>query len=557
MKYKTVWIQKSVLAGAYVYLALPAVLFFAGWCRWQVGIPLAVAVVCAAGLCLKEHCRGESPFLDTQAAVYRGNKPWGRMLLILGIVLAWTWLSGVGGYAWQNTDHPIRNEIFQLLMDEAWPVERQLDGAPRGLVYYLGYWLLAAGIGKLCGPKAGWAAQYIWAVAGIILMYALFCICRKKLSVWPLLAIIAFSGLDMAGMLLRNPDQFRIFGTLSLDEWFGYYQFSSMTTQLFWVFNQAVPAWVLCMLVFLGEKPKNVVFITSLIILTSTFPFAGMIPYVLYVLATRCAYQLESCLSLQNLTGVAVAAVSLLYIAGNGAVKGSLPAMPFGEALLLCSLGAVVLARLGKAFVHLQASGRDRQTTRTSGQGRQATVRPGSVWKKTAVLAGILAVAARICQISGQMHPLRYFAYLLIFYLLEAGLLLAVVYPSVEDKKLFVLTAAWLFIIPLILVGNSSDFCMRASIPGLFLLMLWCIEACSKWHKNKQKVRFCLLVVFLLAGALTPLHEMTRSIVHTKNGFENQTATAESVLSGNNFSGAAEGFFWEYLAKRPDAAARR
>lgn len=612
MKCNAIRLQKSILAVSYIYLALPVVLFFTGWCHWQFGIPLAAAVVCAVGLCLREHVRTDSPFLDTDTAVYHaGYRQWGKILLILGFVLAWTWLSGVGGYAWQNTDHPIRNQIFQLLMEETWPVVKEPDAAagPRALIYYLGYWLPAAGIGKLCGPKAGWAAQYVWAVTGILLMYALLCLYRKKLSVWPLLVIIWFSGPDAAGMLLRSPEKFRILDTLSLDEWFGYYQFSSMTTQLFWVFNQAVPAWVLCMLVFLGEKPKNLVFVSSLAVLTSTFPFAGLVPFVLYFMVIRCVYKqtdvskggrqficgksritggrqfltaeagicLRDSVSLQNLAGTAVAAASLLYLAGNGSVEGSFPAIRSGKVMILLSgLGAAILTgialaagsgRIKRAAAHpygmiKQAAAHlyrmIKQTAAHPYRKIDRAARPYGkyVWKLSAAALGILAVAVRICQISGQLHPLRYFLYLVIFYTLEAGVLLAALYPSAENKKLFALTAVWLFVIPLILIGNSSDFCMRASIPGLFLLMLWCIRALEKLpqrlrnkEERRQRISVCLLAALLALGVLTPLHEMTRTVVNMQHGIENQTASLESVLRGNNFSGTTEGFFWKYVAK--------
>lgn len=621
MRFQAAGVQKGILAGVYIYLALPAVLFFAGWCRWQAGIPLAAAAVCAVVLCIREHCRDGSSFLDAKTAEYTaGYRQWGRICIIAAAVFAWTWLSGVGGYVWQNTDHPIRNEIFRLLMEEPWPVVKETDAGARGLVYYLGCWLPAAWIGRLGGPEAGWAAQYLWIAAGILLMYALFCSCRKKLSVWPLFLMIWFSGLDAAGMLLRSPGSFRVFSTLSLDEWFGYYQFSSMTTQLFWVFNQAVPAWVLCMLVFLGEKPANLVFVSSLVILTSTFPFAGMVPFIGYFMVTRSIGEmkgangqrkpsigiymevfLKNCFSLQNLAGIVVTAVSFLYIAengavqgsfskllhiaGNGAVQGSLSGaltakwilVGFCVAMIVGGSIAVAAGYAGysrrKKAADCRVAGSSQEITahyRMTGSSQKTTAHRrmagGSFGKSAGCLIGcrrgrfrigiffflgIAAVAARVCRISGQMHPLRYFLYLAVFYSLEAGLLFAVLYPSVRDKKLFALTGIWLFVIPLILVGNSSDFCMRASIPGLFLLMLWCIRALEQKTGGRQKLRSCLLAAFLLIGALTPLHEMARTVVNTRNGFVNQTASEESVLMGNNFSGAAEGVFWKYLAKNP------
>ncbi|MDE7312854.1 MAG: hypothetical protein K2N87_14730 [Eubacterium sp.] len=566
--------RELVRTGVYVYLAFPVLLFFLGWCRWYIGIPAALITVYAVLLCQKEHRMGyiaedsgtNQPENGIRCRAATGTwwkvaGTWWKIAGIVGLVLLWAGLSGIGGYVWQNSDHPIRNQIFMQLIEAHWPVVQELESAAgtRGLVYYLGYWLPAAVAGKLFGTAAGWAVQYVWAVVGILLMYALLCMHRKKISVWPLLVIIFFSGTDAVGMLLREPEKFHLIGTLSLDEWFGYYQFSSMTTQLFWVFNQAVPAWVLCALVFLEEKPRNLLFASSLIILTSTFPFAGMLPFVLYFMVTRAPWSTakeaagqmlqigKECWknwgSLQNvLGGGTVAVICGIYLAGNDSVRGSLQRFGTGGESLsgagtvwmyvipVCVALAGILAACAGVWILTALILR--------GWGRRL--------KKMALMLGGIAVCLRILTIETELSPLRYGIYLLVFYVLEAGLLLAVLYPSVEDKRLFALNGIWLFVIPLILVGKANDFCMRASIPGLFLLLLWSIQMLER---SKKRWPACLLLVLLLIGALTPMHEMARTIVNTQAGLENQTAEAERVLRGNNFSGSAEGFFWKYIAK--------
>lgn len=566
--------RELVRTGVYIYLAFPVLLFFLGWCRWYIGIPAALVTIYAVLLCRKEHRTGQTaedsgtnqPENGTCCCASAGTwwKITGTRWKIAGIVvlvLLWTGLSGIGGYVWQNSDHPIRNQIFMQLVEARWPVVQELEPAAgtRGLVYYLGYWLPAAAAGKLFGTAAGWAVQYVWAVVGILLMYALLCMHRKKIAVWPLFVIIFFSGTDAVGMLLREPEKFHLIGTLSLDEWFGYYQFSSMTTQLFWVFNQAVPAWVLCALVFLEEKPRNLLFASSLIILTSTFPFAGMLPFVLYFMVTRAPWNTakeaagqmlrigKECWknwgSPQNvLGGGTVAVICGIYLAGNDSVRGSLQRFGAGGEGLsgagtvrmyvmpVCVALAGILAACGGIWI-LTA----------------LILRGWGTWlKRMALVLGGTAVCLRILTMETELSPLRYGIYLLVFYVLEAGLLLAVLYPSVEDKRLFALNGIWLFVIPLILVGKANDFCMRASIPGLFLLMLWSIQMLER---PKKRWPACLLLVLLLVGALTPVHEMTRTIVNTQAGLENQTAEAERVLKGDNFSGSAEGFFWKYIAK--------
>ena len=581
VKLKAVQVHAFVRAASYLYLILPVIIFFLGWCRWQVGVPAALILAVSFVLCFKEHKKKEynqeeqnqkeqnkkEQNQKEQSKKRQDKKESGqkdtayfsadiRKLAVIGIVvLVWTGLSGVGGYAWQNADHPIRNELFVLLVKEKWPLVKAIaaGGAePRGMVYYLGFWLPAAAAGKLFGLKAGWAAQYLWAAAGILLMYAWICIWRKKVIVWPLWIIIFFSGLDAAGVLLFCRQELQVFGEPHLEAWAPYYQFSCMTTQLFWVFNQAVPAWLLAAVVFLGERPKNLCFLTSLTVLTSTFPFVGMVPYVLYFMVSRSDWKgvcqnlralLKSCwgswASFQNIAGSAVTLfICGIYIAGNHAVRNSMPWLNNGRRLFLL-LAAAALAGI---ILWLAA------VCVLRGHGKLVF--------RTGLVLGILAVAARFGRLpyADWQSPLFYWINLTLFYIVEAGVFLLVLYPAVEDKRLFLLNAAWLYVIPLILVGRSCDFCMRASIPGLFLLMLWCIHAADAWmhESGRCKKQLCLLLALLMIGTVTPLHEIKRSFVNTREPYENRIAGEEEVLMGNNFSGSTAGFFWRCLAKPYD-----
>ena len=554
MKVKVSYVQRLVLALAYGYLALPVLIFFLGWCRWQIGVVCSVVLVCAVWGCIREHRGGSED-------VYVITSMHGRKIVaVLLLVLLWTGLSGVGGYVWQNADHPVRNELFTLLVEEKWPLVREVDlvsasGAAgteiRGLVYYIGYWLPAAVVGKLAGLAAGWAAQYLWAAAGILLMYAWICIGRRKLAVWPLGVLILFSGLDALGVLLTCPEGLAVFGDAHLEAWAPYYQFSSMTTQLFWVFNQAVPAWLLATLVFYGEKTRNLLFLTFLTILTATFPFVGMLPFVLYFMIRRSTWEpglfrqgnmfgiLKSCLrnfgSFQNVAGTAVTAVICgIYISGNNAVRNSLPLLNSSRRLAVLFLGILAVAAIAAAVRVCVAHGH------------------GIRFLKAAAVAFVILLAWRIARLpyADWQSPLFYWVNLTVFYILEAGVFLLAVYPAVKDRQLFVLTAVWLYVIPLVMIGKSCDFCMRASIPGLFLLMLWCIDGLDAWAGQKRKrKRACVLAVLLVLGAITPLHEIKRTYIHTREYYENRTAAPEDVFRSNNFSGSTAGFFWTYVAK--------
>lgn len=168
---------------------------------------------------------------------------------------------------------------------------------------------------------------------------------------------------------------------------------------------------------------------------------------------------------------------------------------------------------------------------------------------------GMIVMAVRFGRLpyADWQSPLFYWLNLTLFYMVEAGVYLMILYPAVKDKRLFALNAVWLYLIPLILVGRSCDFCMRASIPGLFLMMLWCMDAFDTWISSSASRRRMLLLLLVLAiGAVTPLHEMKRSFVNTRDYYENRIAGEDEVLMGNNFSGSTAGFsggIWRSLIK--------
>ena len=182
--------------------------------------------------------------------------------------------------------------------------------------------------------------------------------------VWPLVLFIFFSGLDVVGMNLAQIEEFQLFGDLHLEAWSFYYQFSSMTTQLFWVFNQAIPIWIACALIFFIEKPKNMIFVISFVILTSTFPFVGLVPYTLYFMITRSRWSqrnntvkkvaknvIRNWASIQNLlAGVLVALLSVIYVFGNSAAEGAF-AFLAGTGGVLFLLVAVIAVVLGFCLI--------------------------------------------------------------------------------------------------------------------------------------------------------------------------------------------------------------
>lgn len=549
MENKKIKISSVVLAGSYLYLTLPIIIFLLGWCRWYIGIPVSLIAAAALVLCMRENkCVRNSDTLEFAAS----DK--GKVVLIAVVVLIWVCLSGVGGYMWQNLDHQWRNSIFELMVNEKWPVLGQVDSEggmmSRGMVYYIGYWLPSAIFGKIFGLKMGYAMQYIWAVIGILLFYSLICIWRKKIMVWPLFVFMFFSGLDAVGAVFSQPGTLEIFGDMHLEAWAEHYQFSSITTQLFWVFNQAIPVWLACGLIFLFEKPKNMIFTWSLLMLSSTFPFVGLLPFVVYFMIRRSKWEkdnrnvvqvVQNCWqnwgSLQNiLAGGSIGIISSFYLLGNNALPGNVRILQQGggKAALLIILIMIAALALFIAIFWLTA------TVIMKGGGK--------VLKNAAFVILAAAVVFKIADLSYSdwQSPMFFWMNMTVFYFLEAGVFMFCLYPMVIDKQLFWLNAVWLYVIPLIIIGNSNDFCMRASIPGLFLIILWSIQAIDR---KERTIRAYLLIALLLVGAITPFHEMKRSYMNTRSYYENLSVDYNMVYMGRNFSGSTDSFFWKHIAK--------
>ncbi|MBQ9605282.1 MAG: hypothetical protein IJR45_07705, partial [Firmicutes bacterium] len=111
----------------------------------------------------------------------------------------------------------------------------------------------------------------------------------------------------------------------------------------------------------------------------------------------------------------------------------------------------------------------------------------------------------------------------------------------------------WLCICPLVRVGSAADFCMRASVPALFVLYMLVAETLSKALRKKDKPTAAALIILLLMGSLTAIHEISRSVVYTtlSNGHPANTSVSEyEIMTGGNFTGETENnFFFEYLGK--------
>ena len=471
-------LSKLMASITYCYLTLPILIFVIGWLRWYWALTFGCCIVLGMVLCIK------NDNID-YSVLFKKNNAF-RIAIAFFMIVIWVFLSGIGGVFFQNFDHGARTAIYRVLVEYDWPVLSKEE--PVGLIYYIGFWLPSAVVGKLFGFQTGYKFQILWSVIGIFIVYSLICVMRKKVSIWPLVLVIMFSGLDIVGvLLLYKPQAFN--WILHIEHWSRVAQYSSMTTQLFWVFNQAIPAWIATILIYVGKNKRNMLFILGTIFISSTFPFVGLIPFVIYYLFYHFKFKKEYILeifSVSNIIGVCVVGgISFIYLIGN--------------------------------------------------------ISSGSVGSAT-----------------GMQKSLDMQIFLLvIFAILEYGIYMLILWTEKKNDLVYYIVLAMLVLCPIIKVGGEKDFCMRASIPALFILMLFCIEFLESWREKHCRKTKVILILLLCIGAITPVLEINRSVVNTHNSIcagEPVTDAGWSVekelMKVNNFVGNIEGnFFYRYFSK--------
>ncbi|MBQ8717547.1 MAG: hypothetical protein IJY43_06895 [Clostridia bacterium] len=489
---------------AFLLLALPTLVFAVGFLRLWVALPVAALLIFAYIWSIRRE--------KEEAEEYQLSlRPW-QLLVLLLIISLWCAMSGLGNLYYQSSDWAARNAIFRDLIRFDWPVVYNVSGS--ALVYYIAFWLPAALFGKLAaffGADIGHAfavgniALLVWSILNMLVIVLLVLLYVRAHSVkrfFITLAIfIGFSGLDIVGALCH-----RIFGVeipYHL-EWWTSYQYTSMAACLGWVFNQAIPAW-LTIICFLHEKKmRNYAFLLVLCAACAPLPCIGLAVYMLVTLIVRAVRAcrekripelLKEVLTPQNLIATAILLpIWLTYYMTNLAVsadRGLLISEP--DRLALGALLALAAIAVGIAVL-LYLKKRE--------------------WIYAAVVGATLLVLALWGNSNLEVNR-KY----LIAVLLEAVVYLALLAWGYRKTLLYRVAFFSAIFCPLFSIGTAFDFCMRASIPTVFIFMILSIQFLFEHEdvitlrcevpaqKRVPRVLCFLLITVLLVGSVTAMRE--------------------------------------------------
>ncbi len=190
------------------------------------------------------------------------------------------------------------------------------------LVYYVGYWLPSALVGKAFGWSAANFFLFLWTWLGAALTIAHISLKLKTTALKAALLFIFFSGMDALGALLYAKDYPTLFPPIQhLEIWAGKMQYSSFTTQLFWTFNQAVPAWLCILLVFSSNKIYIKLLAWTLCFFFAPLISVGLFPYLLIEAFEDRKNIFKSIRYDLLLASALIATVSYLYFSSNAAAQ--------------------------------------------------------------------------------------------------------------------------------------------------------------------------------------------------------------------------------------------
>lgn len=452
--------RRALRCAALAALLLPAAAFLLTWVRPLAAIPCVLAI--AAAFILYGRKREQADLFGHTEDDF--ELPLSALLAVVLCALAWTFFSGIGGCFYQNEDHYGRNAIFHDLLNHDWPV--YFEGTSYALDYYVGFWILPALVGKLFAVLLG--ASWLWPAANaalfvqtvwfLVLTFLLLLSIVQVRSLGKvclsLVLFVLFSGMDVL-MARYNPEAWRH----QIEWWAQCYQFSSNTTCLFWVYNQAVPAWLATMLLLSAPEDIGSFALIGLAALPfSPLPLMGLMVYFVGTALCRLA-------ALIHAQGLAHGTQALL-----------------GE----CFKGRNVLAIVGLFPVFALYF--------------SANAASGNAPLRFDIYIDSLGLGSAV-------------KLLILFDVIEFACFSLVMGPRFWRSRMFWLTQISLILAPMFKIGYNMDFSMRASIPALCALCVFAIRFLTeKKTALCRKLSAALLAVLLTIGAVTPLEEFRRGV---------------------------------------------
>ena len=402
-------------------------------------------------------------------------------IVMVFAILLFVWIgyyAGYGRFVDQAGDWQKHNAILSDLTLKEWPVLYSHSGEQSMLTYYIGQYLVPATVGKvLHSVRIAEIMLYVWNILGIVLVFLNICAYTKADSFLKQLTyavMLPFFSIPLwvSELLLK-----RLSGINRIGEGHWFYrssgvliQYSNNYTLLRWVFPQVITIWLI-ILVFLQNKEKirYYVFILLPSIFFGTLTFIGLFPLAITAMIEH-AYKHKKIEE---------------WLFGVFSLENILMSLSLGTILFFYFYGNVVSDKPVEIGFGIMPYSRD--------------------------------------------NIVVYFCFIVVNILSYALIL----FKNNKTDWIYYTCIISLILLPLFKMGLWNDLTMRASIPALFILMIYIIrnlyaiiERCRIQSSGLLKLSILVTIIFLIVGMYYPFAELSGSV---------QNEDYSSLGSGNEW----------------------
>lgn len=280
-----------IFASALLFLTVPLFMFFMGYLRLSVGIPLTLIfagiVLFSVSDCLNDPNGRKLSRYDNDLKI-----PVSYLAGFAVTALALSFVSGTGEYIFTIQDHEYRRAILRDLVNYDWPVIYNystqtnpdvinffgLASGQRAFTYYFIYWMPSALAGKMFGFEFANVVLLIWNALGIFLSFLTASVALKRCTAAVPFMFVFFSGLDIipnaVNLIAPYKDWFWLEG------WVPCMAYISNFRELASVFNQMIPCFLIVSLLLISHNSRSFGLTAGILFAYSPWAVFGILPIV-------------------------------------------------------------------------------------------------------------------------------------------------------------------------------------------------------------------------------------------------------------------------------------
>ena len=502
-------------ASAVLFLTIPLFMFFLGYLRLPVGIPLTVIFAGILLFCISD-CLNDADGHKLIRQDHSLQIPLSYLVGFAVTALLLSFISGAGEYIYTLQDHAFRRAILRDLIDYDWPVIYNystqtnpevvkifgIASGERAFSYYFIYWMPAALAGKIFGFGFGNFVLLIWNAIGIFLCFMTASAVIKRFTVAVPFLFVFFSGLDVLPNLVYS---FIPYGGW---RWFeGYVPVMSYVSnfrELASVYNQMVPCFLIVALLLMSKNIRSIGLTAGILFAYSPWAVFGILPMVAAILFRK-----------ENRASTTLKTVTNIFSPAN--ISSAFLLLLVFESYYMSNSGAV----------------------------------------------GFRGVAWKFFD-----NPLMFIPAYIVFVAVEVLPFVIMLYKREKSNIIFWAAAVTLLIIPLYRITEMNDFTMRGSMPALFFFCIGISGLVGDVmdEKNTPKTKkgwlksaaVMFTVILMMFPTLMNLFIIFGSVINGDKSdkedigsFGNiNTASYAEVIQEQFFAeGYEDSFFYRYLAK--------